>query len=252
MYSNNDYRYYSESELYHHGIIGQKWGIRRYQNEDGSLTDEGRKHYGYKESAKNDTTDSNLKTYEKPFMYSKASLTKQAKEAIENGAKNYKPGIDRIKAVTASMLTESDINQRGFLTRDSYSVIKAADVGLKAINRVRDADDEDIYYYMDSYGWDKKKATEYIEMEDRWWFIYEDQTIGLYSISDLVVNQGFSSKEVSKMIDIVNENYDIASSNGDWEEAYDTSFFIQESNYNNLNKNFAKRCESILKENRKK
>ncbi len=33
--------------LAHHGILGQKWGIRRYQNEDGSLTDEGYRHYGY-------------------------------------------------------------------------------------------------------------------------------------------------------------------------------------------------------------
>lgn len=31
--------------LEHHGILGQKWGIRRYQNEDGSLTAEGRKRY---------------------------------------------------------------------------------------------------------------------------------------------------------------------------------------------------------------
>jgi hypothetical protein len=29
--------------LAHHGIKGQKWGVRRYQNEDGSLTDEGKK-----------------------------------------------------------------------------------------------------------------------------------------------------------------------------------------------------------------
>lgn len=33
-------------ELYHHGIKGQKWGVRRYQNEDGSLTAEGRSRYG--------------------------------------------------------------------------------------------------------------------------------------------------------------------------------------------------------------
>jgi len=32
-------------ELYHHGIFGMKWGIRRYQNEDGTLTPEGRKRY---------------------------------------------------------------------------------------------------------------------------------------------------------------------------------------------------------------
>lgn len=33
-------------ELYHYGIKGQKWGIRRYQNPDGSFTDEGLIRYG--------------------------------------------------------------------------------------------------------------------------------------------------------------------------------------------------------------
>lgn len=32
-------------ELYHHGILGQKWGVRRYQNADGSLTSAGKRRY---------------------------------------------------------------------------------------------------------------------------------------------------------------------------------------------------------------
>lgn len=34
----------------HHGILGQKWGIRRFRNKDGSLTDAGKKRYGVEES----------------------------------------------------------------------------------------------------------------------------------------------------------------------------------------------------------
>ncbi len=37
---------YSDNYLAHHGIMGQKLGIRRYQNQDGTLTPEGKRRYG--------------------------------------------------------------------------------------------------------------------------------------------------------------------------------------------------------------
>ena len=66
--------------LSHHGILGMKWGIRRYQNKDGSLTPEGRKHYGgsqydrditIKEGTKLQTISANKdRTKDAEFFYS--------------------------------------------------------------------------------------------------------------------------------------------------------------------------------------
>ena len=39
-----------EYELYHHGVKGMKWGVRRYQNKDGSLTAAGKKRAAKYES----------------------------------------------------------------------------------------------------------------------------------------------------------------------------------------------------------
>lgn len=34
--------YHGSNEIYHHGILGQKWGVRRFQNSDGTYTAEGK------------------------------------------------------------------------------------------------------------------------------------------------------------------------------------------------------------------
>ena len=44
------------SELAHHGIKGQKWGVRRYENPDGSLTEAGKKRYSHKRAKNLHTT----------------------------------------------------------------------------------------------------------------------------------------------------------------------------------------------------
>ena len=42
-----------EYELWHHGIKGMKWGVRKYQNPDGSYTEAGKRRYGIGEGSNN-------------------------------------------------------------------------------------------------------------------------------------------------------------------------------------------------------
>ena len=62
-------------EIYHHGVKGQKWGVRRYQNKDGSLTARGKKRLGI-----GDSISGYLKKRHAESVKKKAAAEKQKAE----------------------------------------------------------------------------------------------------------------------------------------------------------------------------
>ena len=74
--------------IYHHGVKGQRWGIRRYQNEDGSLTEEGKKRYGT--VGLKEVSLERIQNDRKSYMDKLSSTAKDLKKADELEKKAYK------------------------------------------------------------------------------------------------------------------------------------------------------------------
>ena len=86
-----------DDELYHFGIKGQRWGVRRYQNPDGSLTALGKKKYGTKsnfekvQAAKKAASGSRIKAQldrEKANARTQAEIEKYRKKAAKKLGKS--------------------------------------------------------------------------------------------------------------------------------------------------------------------
>lgn len=105
-------------ELYHHGIKGQKWGVRRFQNEDGSLTSAGKKRL----ASTSDTIkrDALAKSYNDNIAKGDKNSIKQAKKDARNIAKlDDKAEAEARKAIktqrkhnakNASLLSDDELN----------------------------------------------------------------------------------------------------------------------------------------------
>ena len=99
---------YSDMEigeyLSHHGIKGQRWGIRRFQNEDGSLTAEGKARYQVNDYT-GEMSEAGKKLYKKDQKDVKISNRSTGKQAVVGGVKGgaaaYAGGVAAAAALTA-------------------------------------------------------------------------------------------------------------------------------------------------------
>lgn len=94
-----------ETYISHHGIIGMKWGVRRYQNEDGTYTAAGKarrgrdiyENEGKKEKSRVNTDDS-----------TKEARTKNARRWAQEDTERTKGVVDRTNDLTRNLSSGAD------------------------------------------------------------------------------------------------------------------------------------------------
>mgnify|MGYP003620562454 FL=1 len=98
-------------ELYHWGIKGMKWGVRRYQNDDGSLTPAGKKRYSQNDSPSGDYVRAHTKKpisqmsdQELRTVNNRLQMENQYRQLTASPSKMQK-AMKKVAAVTAALGT---------------------------------------------------------------------------------------------------------------------------------------------------
>ena len=93
----------NNNELYHYGVLGMKWGVRRYQNPDGSLTEAGKKRYADKEVKKGRKQDSKYRrTLSDDELRRKVERIKLEKQLKDLTKEDLSPGRKFVGNILAS------------------------------------------------------------------------------------------------------------------------------------------------------
>lgn len=124
------------NELYHWGIKDQKWGVRRFQNPDGSLTPEGRRRYGVGDASLKATDKANrykakADSYRYKASVARAKYNPDKAARLELKANRYEAKSSRSNAQASKLaLRDSRIANSKFKESDVYAMEGAKRAGL--------------------------------------------------------------------------------------------------------------------------
>lgn len=148
----SDYILTSNGELYHYGVKGMRWGVRRYQNENGTMTRAGRNHY--KEGYKNDNKEAyELGKEATIYGYATAKSMKRTAQLKKKFDRQLEKDPERIKRRTQSLegKLKASTKATAKLTKDYMRRKKLAEDHCKRL--------------IDKYGSDSVKPIKYKDIK---------------------------------------------------------------------------------------
>lgn len=139
---------YEENWLAHHGIPGQKWRVRRFQNEDGTLTEEGRERYGVGEERNSKNSDSDKNTeylhmqngkklaVEKKGIYGYMTTGKQVGDHLGEWATRSRNSANAMKEKDPQMASRMKQIENAYRQMSKkYGAMRYEDINISALRK---------------------------------------------------------------------------------------------------------------------
>lgn len=219
---------YFDDEITHHGAKGQRWGIRRFQNLDGSLTPEGRLRYGVgkgrdggmskigKVKYKADKVRDKIQTYKKikkrKEALKKARETKARKKQEAIAAEKKRQELEqqlnaRKREISKDAITLNNNIQeaRDLFTNEEFSNIRnrlneeslVADLAIKKREETKKKIDTIVNY--------SRTAINVIEQAEKWYGLYNKYTKGKNKKQSQSNNINKAKKAIEDVINKANK-----------------------------------------------